>query len=64
MMGREAYDQPCRIPSQQVDERPWVYRPFIHGVVQKYDESVPEQQWEGLATRPLVTVVSDDTRQR
>lgn len=61
MMGREAYDQPCRIPSQQVDERPWVYRPFIRDFVQKYDEPVEKQQWEGLLTRDAVTVVSDDS---
>ena len=56
MYGRESMDRPCRIV-ETVSNDTWVYRPFIREFVQKYDEAVASQEWEGLMT---ASTVSDD----
>ena len=57
MSGRESYDRPCEIPSQQRSEQPWVYRPFIYDFEQRYDEPLANQTWEGMGND--ITVVAD-----
>ena len=37
----------CSVPNQQKDETPWVRRPMISGVTQKYDEPNPEYKVGG-----------------
>lgn len=59
MQGRDSYNEACAVPSPQLGEREWVWRPFTT-LEQRYDEPQDTLRVEGLLTRSGITDIVDD----